>query len=109
MAVEPVQPDHFFLLFISAAGVIVLGAAYALLFALARIRKLPKLMPLAYAAYGGLCAAVFALGYAANLYSGGVWTALIVVMLFGYLLAPHAAFRLCKGMHAQTLRPSEKG
>lgn len=102
---EPAQPSNFFLLFSSAAGVIVLGAAYASLFAVARMRKLPKLMPFAYAAYGGLCASVLALGYAANLYRGGVWTALVVVMLVGYLFAPHAAFRLCNGMHG----PLRKG
>jgi len=107
--VEPVKLSNFLLLFFSAACVILLGAAYAFLFALARIRKLPKLMPLAYAAYGGLCASVFGVAYAANLYRGGIWIALIVVMLIGYLVAPHAAFRLCRGMHAQSLGPSEKG
>jgi hypothetical protein len=107
--VQPVELSNFFLLFVSAASVILLGAAYALLFALARLRNLPKLMPLAYASYAGLCASVLALAHAANLYSGGVWLALVVVMLVGYLVAPHAAFRLCKGTHAQTLGPLEKG
>jgi hypothetical protein len=107
--VEPVEPGNFVLLFLSAACVILLGAVYAALFALARMRKLPGLMPLAYAAYGGLCVATLALAYAANLYSDGVWISLVAVMLLGYLLAPHAAFRLCKGMHAQSLGPSEKG
>lgn len=106
---EPAQLGNFFLLFVSAAGVIVLGAAYAFFLALARMRSLPKLMPIAYAAYGGLCVSVLALAHAANLYSDGIWIALIVVMLTGYLLAPHAVFRLCKGMHAQTLGPLEKG
>ncbi|TAK86487.1 MAG: hypothetical protein EPO20_07520 [Betaproteobacteria bacterium] len=106
---KPVELSNFFLLFFSAASVILLGAAYALLFALARLRNLPRLMPLAYASYAGLCASVLALAYAANLYSGGIWVALVIVMLIGYLLAPHAAFRLCKGMHAQTLGPLEKG
>ncbi len=106
---QPVEPGNFFLLFFSAASVIVLGAAYAALFALARMRKLPELMRLAYVAYAGLCAAVVALAYAANLYRGGVWMALVGAMLVGYLIAPHAAFRLCKGMHAQTLGSSEKG
>jgi uncharacterized membrane protein len=107
--VEPVKLGNFLLLFISAASVILLGAAYAFMFALARVRELPKLMPFAYAAYAGLCVSALALGYAANLYSDGVWIALLLVMLIGYLLAPHAAFRLCKGMHAQTLGPLEKG
>lgn len=105
---QPVELSNFFLLFFSAASVILLGAAYALLFALARLKDLPRLMPLAYAAYAGLCASVIALAYAANLYSG-VWVALVVMMLVGYFLAPHAAFRLCRGVHAQTIGPSEKG
>lgn len=102
---EPVAPGNFFLLFSSAAAVIVLGAAYALLFAIARLRSRPGLMPLAYVAYGGLCASVLALGYAANLYRGALWTALVVVMLLGYLLAPHAVLRLCRATHA----PQEPG
>jgi hypothetical protein len=107
--VEPVKLANFFLLFFAAAGVIVLGAVYAFLFALARMRSLPKLMPFAYAAYGGLCVCVLALGYAANLYSHGIWIALLLVMLIGYLIAPHAMFRLCRATHPQSLGPLEKG
>lgn len=103
--VEPAKLGNFFLLFFSAACVILLGGVYAFMFAFARIRNLPRLMPFAYLAYGGLCASVFVLGYSANLYSDGIWIALIVVMLIGYLLAPHAVFRLCAGMHAQQHTP----
>lgn len=97
--VEPVELGNFFLVFFSAACVIVLGAAYAALFALARIRNFPRLVPIAYVAYAGLCVAVFALAYAANLYSEHLWIALIVVMLIGYLVAPHMALRLCRATH----------
>ena len=99
--VEPVKLGNFFLLFFSAACVILLGAVYAFMFALARLKNLPRLMPFAYLAYAGLCISVFVLGYTANLYSDGIWIALIVVMLIGYLLAPHAAFRLCRATHVQ--------
>lgn len=99
--VEPVNPGDFPLVFWSAAGVILLGGAYALLFALAHIRNLPVLLPFAYAAYAGLCLAVFGLGYGANLYSEGIWIALVIVMLVGYLIAPHAALRLCRATHVQ--------
>ena len=104
--VEPVKLGNFFLLFFSAACVILLGAVYAFVFALARIKNLPRLMLLAYLAYAGLCISVLVLGYAANLYNDGIWIALIVVMLMGYLLAPHAAFRLCRATHAQEHTPS---
>jgi hypothetical protein len=107
--VEPVALGNFFLLAVSAASVILLGAAYALLFALARLRHLPALMPLAYAAYAGLAVSVLALAYAANLHRGGIWLALVLAMLAGYLFAPHAVFRLCKATHAQTSGPSQKG
>jgi len=99
--VEPVKLGNFFLLFFSAASVILLGAVYALVFALARMKNLPKLLPFAYAAYAGLCVSALSLGYAANLYSNGIWIALIAVMLIGYFIAPHAAFRLCRETHAE--------
>lgn len=98
---EPVKLGNFFLLFFSAASVIVLGAVYAFMFALARMRNLPQLMPFAYAAYAGLLVAALALAYAANLYREGLWIALVAVMLIGYFLAPHAAFRLCRATHAE--------
>ena len=98
---EPVKLGNFFLLFFSAASVIMLGAVYAFMFALARMRNLPQLMPFAYAAYAGLLVAALALAYAANLYSEGLWIALVAVMLIGYFLAPHAAFRLCRATHAE--------
>lgn len=102
--VEPVKLGNFFLLFFSAASVILLGAVYAFVFALARMKNLPKLLPFAYAAYAGLCVSALALGYAANLYSNGLWIALIAVMLIAYFVAPHAAFRLCRETHVTILK-----
>lgn len=98
---EPAKLGNFFLFFFSAASVILLGAVYAFMFALARMRNLPQLMPFAYAAYAGLLVAALVLAYAANLYREGLWMALVAVMLVGYFLAPHAAFRLCRATHAE--------
>lgn len=98
--IEPVALKDFFLTFFSAAMVILCGALYALLFAYARVRQRPRLMPLAYLAYLGLVVAVLVLATVANLFATGFWTFIVVLMLVGYLLAPHGIWHLCVGTHA---------
>lgn len=98
--IEPVALKDFFLTFFSAAMVIVTGALYALLFAYARVKRRPYLMPLAYAAYLGLVTSVLVLATVANLFGTGFWTFIVALMLVGYLLAPHAIWHLCVGTHA---------
>jgi hypothetical protein len=98
--IEPVALKDFFLAFFSAAMVIMTGALYALLFAYARVKNRPRLMPLAYAAYFGLFVSVLVLAFAANLFNSSFWTVIVLLMLIGYLLAPHAIWHLCVGTHA---------
>lgn len=98
--IEPVALENFFLTFFSAAMIIVTGALYALLFAYARVKQRPRLMPLAYAAYLGLVVSVLVLATVANLFGTGFWTFIVALMLVGYLLAPHAIWHLCVGTHA---------
>jgi uncharacterized membrane protein len=98
--IEPVALKDFFLTFFSAAMVIMTGALYALLFAYARVKNRPRLMPLAYAAYAGLFISVLVLAMVANLFATGFWTFIVLLMLIGYLLAPHAIWHLCTGTHA---------
>lgn len=98
--IEPVALENFFLTFFSAAMVIVTGALYALLFAYARVKQRPRLMPLAYAAYLGLVVSVLVLATVANLFASGFWALIVALMLVGYLLAPHAIWHLCVGTHA---------
>ena len=86
--IEPVKLADFFTVFFSAASVILFGASYALLFAWSRVRNKPRLMPLAYAAYGGLVVSV------------SFWTFIVLLMLVGYLVAPQAIWHLCVGTHA---------
>jgi hypothetical protein len=100
---EPVKLADFFLVFFSAAAVILFGAGYALLFAWSRVRARPRLMPVAYAAYAGLAASVLSLGHAANLFHSTYWTFIVLLMLVGYLAAPHAIWHLCVGTHAEPL------
>ncbi len=80
--------------------VILLGALYALLFAYSRIKGMPRLMPLAYAAYLGLFISTLFLAQAAHLLHHPLWIAVVVFMLLGYLLAPHGIWHLCVGTHA---------
>lgn len=100
--IEPVKMADFFVTFFSAASVIVFGALYALLFAYSRIKDVPRLMPLAYMAYAALFAAVIVLANVANLFGGLFWVFVVMLMLVGYLLAPHAIWHLCVGTHAAT-------
>ena len=102
--IEPVELQNFFITFFSAAMVVILGALYALLFALSRIHKLSKLMPFAYAAYAGLFISVWVLAYATNL--NGYWQIVVAAMLIGYLLAPHGIWHLCVGTHAAERDPN---
>lgn len=98
--IEPVKMADFFATFFSAAAIILFGALYALLFAYSRIRDLPRLMPLAYAAYAVLFASVIVLATVANLFGSLFWTFVVMLMLAGYLAAPHAVWHLCVNTHA---------
>jgi hypothetical protein len=98
---EPVKLANFFIVFFSAASVILFGASYALLFAWSRIKARPQLLLVAYAAYAGLFFSVITLALAANLLNNGFWTFIVLLMLVGYLLAPHAVWHLCVGTHAE--------
>lgn len=95
--IEPVHLDNFFIAFFSGAMVVMAGALYALLFAFSRVHGLPRLMIAAYGAYGLLAASVLTLAYALNL--DGLWQAVVLAMLVGYLLAPHGIWQLCEGTH----------
>lgn len=105
--IEPVGLADFFTAFFSAAMVIVTGALYALLFAFARIKRLRKLLPLAYSAYLGLVVSVLALAKVANLFHYPFWIVVIGLMLAGYLFAPHAIWHLCVGTHAGAVDASD--
>ncbi len=101
---EPVKLANFFTVFFSAASVILFGAGYALLFAWSRVKQQPRILPLAYLAYLGLFVSVLVLAFAANLFHNTFWTVIVLLMLGGYLLAPHAIWHLCVGTHADEPR-----
>lgn len=98
--IEPVKMADFFVAFFSAASVILFGALYALLFAYSRMKNVPRLMALAYAAYAVLFVSVIALATVANLFGSYFWVSVTMLMLLGYLAAPHAIWHLCVTTHA---------
>jgi hypothetical protein len=98
--IEPAKLADFFTIFFTSAMVILLGALYALLFAYARIKSMPRLMSLAYASYLGLFIATLFLARSANLLNHPLWTIIVVLMLIGYLFAPHGIWHLCAATHA---------
>lgn len=98
---EPAELANFFTIFFTSAMVIVLGALYALLFAFSRVGKRPRLMPLAYLSYTGLFVSALVLAQATNLLKHPIWALLVVLMLLGYLLAPHGIWHLCVGTHGK--------
>ena len=102
---EPVKLANFFIVFFSAASVILFGASYALLFAWSRMKAQPRLLLVAYAAYAGLVFSVITLALAANLFNTGFWAVIVLLMLVGYLLAPHFIWQLCVGTHADEAHP----
>jgi hypothetical protein len=96
--IQPVDLEDFFIAFFSAAMVLVSGALYALLFAYAKVHARPRLMPYAYGAYALLVVSVVLLARA--MHWSGLWILVAVLMVAGYLLAPHIIYRLSVATHA---------
>ena len=101
---ETLQAREIMLATLSGGLVVMFGALYAMLFALGRLRH-PHLMPLAYVAYALFAAAALVL--ASALHFAGYWLILLLVMLVGYLLAPHGIWHLCVGTHAHPKPPDD--
>jgi len=95
--IDPVSLDDLMLAAIAGAMVIVCGAMYAGLFALAKKLDRPAFMAGAYAGYAGLLASVVVLARTLNL--DGAWQSVSAVMVVGYFVAPRLIWRLCTGTH----------
>jgi len=94
---DPVSISDLLVGTLSGGLLVMCGALYALLFALARTGRWPRALPAAYAAYGGLTVCAVALARAIHL--DGPWLVVLAVALVGYLLAPHGIWRLCVATH----------
>jgi hypothetical protein len=95
--IQPVQVADFMIAVVAGALVVLMGALYAVLFAFGRLWAKPLLLTLAYGSFALLTGSVLTLARALNL--DGSWQIITVVLLTGYLLAPHAIWRLSVGTH----------
>ena len=99
--VDPADLDHFFAVFFSAAMVVLLGASYALLFALGQIKSQRHWLYLAYTSYVGLVVSTFVLANATHLTHHFFWISVVMIMLIGYFFAPHGIWYLCLHTHQE--------
>jgi len=95
--IDPVAPEDMVTSFAAAALVILSGAGYAAVFAWARLSGRTGLLWVAYGCYGMLSLALATVARTNHLTAG--WQVLVLAMLLGYLLAPHAIWRLCASTH----------
>ena len=83
---------------LAGAAIVLMGAFYALFFALGRLNKHRLLNFAANSSFVFLAIAVYVLIDALSL--RGFWIFVAAVMLVGYFLAPRAIWKLCVGTHA---------
>ncbi len=93
----PVEAQQFLLASLSAAGIVVFGAGYAVLLALGRLSGLAVLRRVALYVYVGVVASCGALAWFLRL--EGAWLALIALLVVGYFIAPRAIWRLSVATH----------
>ena len=96
--VEPIGIQNLFLGTMSGALVVLMGAFYALFFALGRLHGSTALNWASLFSYVLLAGAVYVL--VISLEFSGIWIGVATVMLIGYFLAPRAIWHLCVGTHA---------
>jgi ABC-type glycerol-3-phosphate transport system permease component len=94
---EPVEINDILISVMAGALVVMFGALYALAFAIGRLHGSRIIVRLAYLFFAMLV--VSALTLAATLHLTGIWQIVTAVILAGYLLAPHAIWKLCVGTH----------
>ena len=94
---EPVEVQDMMIAAMAGALVVMFGAAYAFVFALAKLKGERRLSLLAYICFAGLAVWVFVLASALNMH--GFWHIVTATMLLGYLLAPQAIWKLSVGTH----------
>lgn len=82
----------------AGAAVVLMGAFYALFFALGRLHNSRSLAAAAVFSYLLLAIAAYVLVDALSL--EGVWIIVTTVMLIGYFILPRAIWHLCVGTHA---------
>lgn len=97
---DPIGLEDLFFGTMSGAAIVLMGALYALFFALGRLHESRALAAASIAAYLCLAIAVAVLVKALSL--EGFWIVVAGVMLVGYFLVPRGIWRLCVGTHGET-------
>jgi hypothetical protein len=97
----PVDLNDILISVIAGALVVLFGALYALAFAFGRLIPSSLLSRMAYGFFAML--AIAALVLADALHLTGYWQLITFTILGGYLLAPHAIWKLCVGTHPERL------
>jgi hypothetical protein len=90
---------------IACAAIVLMGAFYALFFALGRLHSNRFMALIALGSYGLLAIAVYVLIRSLDL--NGFWIVVTSVMLIGYFVAPRAIWKLCVGTHANETASTE--
>ena len=96
---DPIALQDLFFGTMSGAAIVLMGAFYALFYALARLHQSRTLMSFALISYLLLAAAVWVLVDALHL--SGFWIFVAITMLVGYFFAPRGIWHLCVGTHAR--------
>lgn len=89
----------------AGASVVLMGALYALFFALGRLNTSQMFMIASMVSYLLLAGSVYVLIEAFAL--RGFWVLVTIVMLVGYFLLPRAIWKLCTGTHAGEIDESQ--
>jgi hypothetical protein len=100
---DPIELQDLFFSTMSGAAIVLMGASYALFFALGRLHESRSMSAASTLSYLFLAAAVFVLVDSLSL--SGFWMLVAAVMLVGYFLAPRAIWKLCVGTHAAESQP----
>lgn len=95
---EPLGLQEIFFSTMAGAAIVLMGASYALFFALGRLHKSRTMSAASLISYLLLGVATYVLADALAL--NGVWILVTTVMLVGYFLLPRAIWHLCVGTHA---------
>jgi hypothetical protein len=98
---EPVEIDDILISVIAGALVVLFGALYALGFAFGRLSGSKVVTRAAYGFFALLVVAALVLADALRL--TGAWQMVTVVILVGYLAAPHGIWKLCVGTHPEPI------
>ena len=105
--IDPVELQRIAIAALSAGGIVLFGAAYAICLVLGRLKGLAILRPLSYVAYLAMAAVTVLFAWAMNL--TGAWAILTVVLLVGYFVAPRAIWRLSVATHESSETETTSG